>query len=251
MSKTFLGDGRGGLLAGAEVRSAWVVHVAAKDVNNDGHLDLVSASHEIVTELGHGNGTYDPPVRSHVGIDARAADLADLDGDGLLDIVLTSYLPGGLLEPAGTSISVLRGRGDGTFGDEKSYEAGEGTWDVLVAPRDLDGSPDVVVTTDGDGIRILHGDGHGAFGKANYLVPSTKGLANGRWLAAADFDRDGRLDVAALSSSRLEILHAEDDGTFSPATVQDTPPGSWRLSTLDVEGDGLMDVVVLGARGAR
>lgn len=240
--KTFLGDGRGGLVSGAEVPSAWPFQLAAKDVNHDGHLDLVSASSEILTELGHGDGTYDPPVRSSVGIYAEAADLADLDGDGLLDIVLTSYFPDGLLEPAGTAISVLRGRGDGTFGDERSYEAGEGTLGVLVAPLDADASPDVLVTTESDGIRVLHGDGHGAFGSARDIA---KAGSFGRWIAAHDFDNDGRLDVASLARGRIAIFHSDEDGSFSQASAQEIARDSLGLSIVDVDGDGTMDLVAL------
>jgi hypothetical protein len=86
--------------------------VAVADVNADGRADLLTANHGTSTAgvlLGNGDGTFQPVVSYSVGRDSTPAGIAaaDLDADGHLDLLTADF---------GTNVvSVLLGRGDGTF----------------------------------------------------------------------------------------------------------------------------------------
>jgi hypothetical protein len=92
-----LADGSGGFISAATLDRDLG---ALLDVNNDGHLDLIQLN---ATELGHGDGTFDPPIEPDT---PYPGSWGDIDGDGNID---------------GTAFRLFLGRGDGTF-TRREYE---------------------------------------------------------------------------------------------------------------------------------
>src|ERR1700739_2967802 len=84
------------------------------DFNGDGHADIAvvnSGSGNVSILLGNGDGTYKPAVNFDAGIASPTSiESADFNNDGIQDLAVWS-----LSGPAGPTLSVLLGNGDGTF----------------------------------------------------------------------------------------------------------------------------------------
>jgi uncharacterized repeat protein (TIGR01451 family) len=133
--------------------------IAVADLNHDGKLDVVLAGcltnvclgqpGVVTVLLGKGNGTFQPAVGySTVGGFGDGVAVADLNGDGNPDVVVTNY---------DGSVAVLQGNGDGTFLPAVTFASGVtgGAYAVGVADVNLDGWPDVLVTGNPTALTVL------------------------------------------------------------------------------------------------
>ena len=166
--------------------------------------------------------------------------LADLDRNGTLDIVTASQ--------SATSVHVLFGRGDRTFGEPVQYTQGvDEVQHVTVADIDNDGDLDLVVSDQGlNGILVMRNTGNGSFD-----VPRPYEFGDSvspRATAAADFDGDGDLDlaVADIINPSLLVLRNDGDGHFGSAQVVEAQVAQWFAVQADLDGDGDADVAVVG-----
>jgi len=123
---------------------------------------------------------------------------ADLNGDGVVDLVL----PNSTLNFA--LVSVLLGNRDGSFQPERTFASGGvGTVAAVVADFNKDGKQDVAVATM-LGVSVLLGDGTGNLGAPKNVSDTSMPEA----LVAADFNQDGNVDVAVANfiSNTVSIL---------------------------------------------
>jgi len=167
-----------------------------------------------------------------VGMSPAAVISADLNADGKLDLVATNG--------RGNTISVLLGKGDGTFASQVTYATGAGPYGVSGADFNSDGKLDLAVANHGSNtVSILLGNGNGTFQKQ---VTYTAGT-NAQSIAVGDFNQDGKLDLAVEnSSSTISILLGNGDGTFQAAVNYTTGTGpSWVVAG-DFNGDGKLDL---------
>jgi hypothetical protein len=177
--------------------------LAVGDLNGDGKPDLVVTSWCINSEscppgrvgvlLGNGDGTFGQSVKHALaGWNATGIALADLNHDGNLDVVVGGCGSSNCWGPNGI-VTVLLGKGDGTFKSAVGYDAGGRLADgLVVADVNGDGRLDVVVAdTIDSSVGVLLGKNDGTF-----FPGVTFGSGNFSYsVAVADVDGDGRPDV--------------------------------------------------------
>lgn len=159
--------------------------VYAGDFNGDGHLDLVaihSMGAMVLLNDPQGTGNFN----SSNGISAyepmQSGAVADLDGDGVLDIVT-----------AGSNLAVWHGLGNGHFTLLQSQPIAVGPFDTQLGDLDMDGLPDAVVTGYG-GAQLLFGHADGTFGPPVAIATGAYPKAS----AIGDWNGDGWNDLAIL-----------------------------------------------------
>jgi uncharacterized protein (DUF2141 family) len=172
------------------------------DLNGDGKLDVIMTSFctdqgcanggDVGVFLGNGDGTFQPVVTYMTGGFANAVAVADLNGDGKLDVAVAN---GG-----SDTVSVFLGNGDGTLQAPTIYSSAGYAYAIAIGDVNQDGKPDLVVTT-GDytmigEVSILPGDGNGRF--RSPIAYSTLEFGADS-VAIADLNGDGRPDLAVAN----------------------------------------------------
>jgi len=144
---------------------------------------------------------------------------ADLNGDGITDLVVPNGNTGG------TNISVLLGNADGSFQPALFFSTGGlGPSTVVIADFNGDGKKDVAVTTL-SGVSVLLGDGKGNFGApATFTAGSSPAE-----LVAVDLNGDQILDLAVANteSNNVSILLGDGHGGFTPGATVAVGMGRW------------------------
>ena len=228
--------------------------VAVGDVNRDGNLDLVSANYNagsVSVLLGLGDGTFAAAQDYVTGDGPSAVVLSDFNADGKLDIATA----GAKAIFQNGAVSVLLGKGDGSFADKVDYVAGSNTQSLAAGDFNEDGKLDLIaanVGTNADwSFSLFLGKGDGSFAaKVDYpSAPSPNSLAVG------DLNGDGKLDLVSANAgggsldagssarSTVSVLLGKGDGRL--AGKVDYPTGSYPLSMalVDLNGDGKLDVM--------
>ncbi len=212
------------------------------DFDGDGHLDIADIDNGgVLVARGVGDGTFSRPQSFHGYGMTYALATGDVNGDGVLDLVLGS-----------SSISVLHGAGDGTFDSPTVYPADASTihigW-VGVSDVNADGLSDVLyMLTSGLGVMINKGAGRlGPTTVWSAPRPSTSGTSSGQ-PQLLDVDGDGRLDLLVLDyyGEAVRVLRASAAGGFLPAAESyDVGSDPQDVAVGDVNGDGRLDLLVL------
>ncbi len=232
--------------------------VTAGDLNGDGLRDVIGigamtsgsvTNAAIAVWLANQDGTLSKgDVYSLGGLEAQAAVVADFNGDGKLDVVVASS------NSAGSVISVMIGNGDGTFTPGQTFSVpapgGEGNQQIVsLVAANLRGKglPDIVTST---GFVLLNN------GAANFTASSAPAFVTplgdssfGPNLAAADFNKDGKVDIAVSTGLVVSVFLGNGDGTFTPGGSYASINDVGYLTATDLDGDGNVDLYIGLASG--
>jgi hypothetical protein len=217
--------------------------VTVADLNGDGKPDLIVGNEgglngTVSVLLGNGDGTFQPQKTYAVGTFPFSVVAADLNGDGIPDLVVAN----GLSHNGVSTVSVLLGNGDGTFQTQKTYSVGATPHSVVVADLNGDGKPDIVTANlYGQSVSVLLGNGDGTFQPQQTYAVGSKPEA----VAVVDANGDGKLDLAVVNqtSNTVSVLLGNGDGTFRPQQTFLAGIGPYAVAVGDLNGDGKPDIV--------
>ncbi len=194
---------------------------------------------------------FDAPLVS-IGEYYRMDELADMDGDGDLDAVgwwwtntnrssvVVSIISNGFLgfttNSASLSVTV-----------PYINAAPATTWASTMADLNNDGRKEFILAIGGKFV-VVDRDAIVQFWTSPSFSETIAAARNG--VAAADFDGDGDMDIAVSDDGALRYYLGDGTGSFLPGPVIPTS-GILRISKGDMDGDGIEDVVALGASDIR
>ena len=174
------------------------------------------------------------PLNAALGAGVFDIQTADLNGDGVLDLVVEM--------PDVPRLVTALGNGNGTFGSPTDLDSGFGPITGTIADFNRDETPDLAVANYYSGtISIYTGDGTGAFPtRRTYTVGSGP-----RGVAAADVNRDGIIDLLVCNTDvgTISLLRGVGDGTFLAATNVASGASASQIALPDLNGDGAPDLV--------
>ena len=239
-------------------------NLVTADFNGDGFPDIaqsssgaaggVSENGKIGISLGSSHGV--PGATSFVTASCTSnlvywVATGDVNGDGKADLV--AALQGSSNPGCQTNaVAVLQGLGTGKFKKAAYYATGSTTQEQTVYLVDVNGDGKLdIVTGNADGsISVLLNKGNGTYSAGVVNTSLTSIFVYGISLAFADFNGDGKMDIAVTAAANppavVYVLPGNGNGTFGSPLANALPYSPTRLVAADFNKDGKADLLVAG-----
>ncbi len=255
----WLGDGHGGWTY-RRAGELGYGGIAVGDLDGDGTADIAYGMHHdygsadfgdhiLEAALGDGTGFGWTPWDDGLALEGQSwgmfsTDLADVDGDGSLDIGSGGF-------GASDGLHVYLNDGNGRWRRSFGFIGGNSGNVLGFGEIDGDGVPDIGVSKE-EGTAWL-GDGEGFYVAADGTLPPVGGWGARNGVSLGDVDGDGHDDVAwcdAASNPQVWLWRAGGQWIAASAGLP-TDARCERTALSDMDGDGAVDLVTLGTRTLR
>lgn len=235
--------------AGLLATEAFPRSIAMGDVDSDGSSDLMVAcfsAAEVQLFRGKPGGVFlsATPVVAEERVGLR---LADVDGDGVLDLVSPVYEESKIPDSFRSFIEVRPGNGDGTFGAAQEFLGGAVPGRVIVRDINGDGRSDLLApNSESQAISVHPAMPDGGFRTRTDVIV----YAPANDIGVGDFDEDGVLDLVTCgdgvgtSGSRTTVQRGLGDGSFEAPVYVEYGSGNTGLAVTDLDGDGHSDLLL-------
>ena len=246
------GDGNGGISGTLSLSLSLTQALLTTDVNRDGRADLITISagqsSNSVVNVYVNRGTtpiFSNPADQTYALNFNAKSIVngDFNNDGNVDLVVTAS--------SGNNTAILLGTNAGTFNPPSGFASPASSAFVVAGNFDSDSDLDLLFVGTGfngqSGVFTLLGNGNGTFSQVSEVFPVSSALT----AVAADFNKDGKTDIAVTSgstfsggTSSLFVAFGDGDGTFTLSSIYSAGLNPAFPSIADVNSDSFPDIVL-------
>lgn len=223
------GDGTGGWPT-EQVYNSYVRAIDLADVDGDDVLDLANVgANDLEVRLGEATETYPATPSTYGSNFGTVLRLADITGDGNVDILTAQY--------NSNELQIHAGDGAGSFAAQPTIVTGSAITGVDVGDFNDDNLPDLALTTTDD-LRVFYGLAAGG-------ISTTPGTVIDGALArvrTADIDADGTDDLVTRGLTAIQVRFSNGDETFSDPAAFACPQNVFRLEIGDLNEDCIPDI---------
>jgi hypothetical protein len=204
----------------------------AADINEDGKLDLVVSTQSGFSVLfGNGNGTFQPAVNYATTFTIPFLTVADINGDGYLDILCAS-------PQSDSSVTIYLGKAGGSFQNPYFFDI-PNYLDVEVGDVNGDGIPDLV----SDSVYVAYGLGKGEFSTPVYFPIAGGSVGSSTSVLLAHLRSEKVLDIIANNAfDNISVLLNKGNGSFIEGITVPFPSNIECGTELDFNNDGIEDL---------
>ncbi|MER0438106.1 FG-GAP-like repeat-containing protein [Emticicia sp. W12TSBA100-4] len=238
------------------------LNMATGDLDGDGKTDMVTVNfsagnisilRNTSTAGSIDNSSFATKIDISTGTNPRGIAVGDVDGDGKLDLVVTNF--------NSNTISILRNTssiGFINFATKVDFATNTGPRSVCIADFDSDGKPDLAIAHSNINMSVLKNtstSGSISFNaKVDFVLTAGN---NSTYIGSADFDGDGKLDIAVNNNglSTVSILRNTatsgtiDASSFAAKVDFNTGALPFGFSIGDIDGDNKADLAVANFTG--
>ena len=223
--------------------------VVAADLNNDGQVELIctdSKDNALTVLTNDGSGGFVSNVTYSVtGTNPACVLVADLTASGKADLVVAIFNNSN----GNGKLEVLTNDGVGGFNSNATYDVGTGPSCVVSADVNGDGQPDLIAANTSPypngGLTVMTNDG-GVFSlEATLRIGATISDDDSHWVAAADINGDGKVDLisANMLANTLTVFTNNGSGGFGSNATYNVGFDPQCVLETDVNGDGKLDLI--------
>ncbi|MCR9161573.1 MAG: FG-GAP repeat domain-containing protein [Nannocystaceae bacterium] len=197
---------------------------------------------------GQGGGVGSTPTVVPGGRRTPRMLAAELDGDGLVDLIVPRTDSEQETRIDGMDVLLSRGNADAFDFEVLSFETGPTPWGIAIGDFNEDSFTDVLVAHQGaspgdgivDSVQVWLGDGTGDLAAQPEVdVGDTLGFP-----AVGDLDCDGHVDAVVASAQGVYILRGDGTGALAPAEQLFDAGVTGSVAVGQLDADDRLDVVV-------